>query len=99
MFFKQPLKFDLAYAVDIGIGTPPKRFRMKVDISSPDTYVDDVAQSEKTTCAGHSFYDGQDSSTFHTNGTHLEVEIEPRLNVSGIAAKDVFHLGPFRISD
>jgi len=72
---------------------------MKVDISSPDTYVDDVAQSEKTTCAGRSFYDGQDSSTFHTNGTHLEVEIEPRLNVSGIAAEDVFHLGPFRISD
>jgi len=44
---QQAFKYDPVDVVDIGIGNSLQPLRMKVDLLSPDTCVDGVAQSEE----------------------------------------------------
>lgn len=66
------LTHDLVYFTEIGIGTPPQRFHLLIDISSPETFVSSIACEN---CAsGDVKYDSSRSCSSNTNGTALEAD-------------------------
>lgn len=90
------LTHDLVYFTEIGIGTPPQRFQVLIDISSPETFVTSV---ECETCAaGDVRYESSRSSSSKVNGTALEVDYGYIL-ASGNVTVDTFDFDGFQVKD
>lgn len=75
------------YSAEISIGTPPQRFSLLVDISSPETFVTSINCRRCDT--GDAKYDSSRSSSHKVNGTSLKVEYF-HLSISGNMTIDTF---------
>lgn len=87
---------DLIYFTEIGVGIPPQRFQVLVDLSSPETFVSSVG------CAkcypGDVKYDSTLSSTSKANGSALEVDYG-YIFASGNITADTFNFDDLQINN
>lgn len=98
---QQPLVYDLAYTVEVGVGTPPQLFNLMIDIATADTYLDSKEdQEDDWECTSHNFYESEASSTFETNHTLTNTQFMFKaFNASGEVSGDVFRLGSMEVAD
>ncbi|MCJ1462832.1 Vacuolar protease A [Pseudocyphellaria aurata] len=87
---------DLVYFTEIGIGTPPQRFQVLIDISSPETFVTSV-ECESCT-SGDVKYDSSRSHSSEVNGTYLEVDYG-HIFASGNMTLDTFDFNGFQVKN
>lgn len=87
---------DLIYFTEIGIGTPPQRFQVLIDISSPETF---VSSAECSACAsGDVRYNSSRSCSSKVDGTALEVDYG-YIFASGNMTIDTFDFGGVQVKD
>jgi saccharopepsin len=82
------------YFTEIGIGTPPQRFQVLIDISSPETFVSSV--NCENCASGDSKYDFSQSCSSKATGTALEFD-NPYIFASGNMTIDTFNFGEFQV--
>lgn len=93
---QENITHDLIYFTEIGIGTPPQRFQVLIDISSPETFVTSV---ECRACApGDVRYKSSRSCSSKVDGTALEVDYG-YIFASGNMTIDTFDFGGFQVKD
>lgn len=84
------------YFTEIGIGTPPQRFQVLIDLSSHESFVSSVKCEG---CApGDVKYDSSRSSSFTSNGTALEVDFG-YMFAGGNVTSDTFDFDGFQIKN
>lgn len=84
------------YFTEIGIGTPPQRFQVLIDISSPETFVTSVNCED---CAsGDAKYDSSRSLSSKVNGTTLEAD-DGYMFVSGNMTIDAFDFHGLQVNN
>ncbi|KAI9867981.1 MAG: Vacuolar protease A, partial [Pleopsidium flavum] len=90
------LTHDLIYFTEIRVGSPPQPIQALIDISSPDSF---VPSNNCTYChPGGERYNSSASSSFHSNGTAINLDYG-YLTTSGIVAQDTISFGGLQVED
>uniref|UniRef100_A0A8C6DX44 Peptidase A1 domain-containing protein n=1 Tax=Moschus moschiferus TaxID=68415 RepID=A0A8C6DX44_MOSMO len=93
-FSSQPLKnvMDMAYVINITIGTPPQKFRVIVDTSSSDLWVSSI-YCQSPSCSKHLRYNPKASSSFHSSERkHINLRYGCG-KITGVLATDTVRIG------
>ena len=81
---------DSLYYIEAELGTPGQEFNLMVDTGSANLWVPSV-NCYSMPCWTHNTYDSSQSSTYHANGTFIEIDYETGY-CSGVLSEDVMRI-------
>jgi len=82
---------DYDYYFEIGIGTPPQKFRVQVDTGSSDLWIPS-ANCPSSACAMHAKFDSTKSSTFTSTGQSFSIQYGIG-EMTGLIGQDMVEIG------
>ena len=86
---------NMQYSAVIGVGTPPRSFRVLFDTGSSNTWVYS-AECQTAACAAHAQYDHSESSTYDADDARVRVRYGSG-SISGYLSSDTVTLGSLRL--
>jgi saccharopepsin len=86
----------LADYSEISIGTPPQKFKVKLDLGSSNLWVPSKDCSS-ITCHLHSSYNSSASSTYKGNGSDFALQ-DSSGSISGFVSQDTVRIGIFTVT-
>ncbi|CAH1434423.1 unnamed protein product [Lactuca virosa] len=89
---------DAQYFGEIGIGTPPQKFKVVFDTGSSNLWVPSSECSYSVSCYFHTKYQSSQSSTYKMNGKHAIIEYGGE-SISGYFSEDNIKVGDIVIED
>ncbi|XP_052626351.1 aspartic proteinase A1 [Lactuca sativa] len=89
---------DAQYFGEIGIGTPPQKFKVVFDTGSSNLWVPSSECSYSVSCYFHTKYQSSLSSTYIKNGKHAIIEYGGE-SISGYFSEDNIKIGNIVIED
>lgn len=81
---------DSLYYIEAELGTPGQEFNLMVDTGSANLWVPSI-NCYSMPCWTHNTYDSSQSSTYHANGTFIEIDYETGY-CSGVLSEDVLRI-------
>ena len=88
---------NMQYSAVIGVGTPPRSFRVLFDTGSSNTWVYS-AECQTAACAAHAQYDHLESSTYDDADDAARVRVRYGSgSISGYLSSDTMTLGSLRL--
>lgn len=85
------------YFTEIGLGTPPQKFKAAVDIGWSDMLVPSSLCIERS-CTDHALYNHSQSTSYHSNGTEVKMHYTGFYS-SGFASIDALHVSNILITN
>ncbi|KAD7117349.1 hypothetical protein E3N88_04617 [Mikania micrantha] len=89
---------DAQYFGEIGIGTPPQKFKVIFDTGSANLWIPSSECISSVSCFSHSKYESSQSSTYKANGKPAVIHYNNR-SVSGYFSKDIIDVGGLIVKD
>ncbi|KAK9065306.1 hypothetical protein SSX86_016689 [Deinandra increscens subsp. villosa] len=89
---------DAQYFGEIGIGTPPQKFKVIFDTGSANLWIPSSECVSSISCFFHSKYDSSRSSTYKENGRPAAIHYNNGL-LSGYFSKDIVEVGDLVVKD
>lgn len=83
------------YFADITLGTPPQKFKVILDTGSSNLWVPSES-CVSISCFLHAKYDNSESSTYHKNGSHFEIQYGSG-SMEGFVSNDDFTIGDLKL--
>ena len=81
---------------EISIGTPPQKFKVKLDLGSSNLWVPSK-DCTSVACNLHSSYDSSASSTYKSNGSDFALR-DSDASMSGFVSQDTVQIGIFTVT-
>lgn len=83
------------YVGEIGVGTPPQKFKVIFDTGSSNLWITS-SKCKDESCKKHNQFDAEESSTFEQTSIEMTVKFGTG-SVQGTLGRDTFSIGPIKV--